>query len=33
MGFIRIFRPYMTIMSQNSQLNGQPRVHCTMPCA
>ena len=32
-GLKRILRPYMTMMSQNSQVNGQPRVHCTMPWA
>ena len=32
-GLKRILRPYMTMMSQNSQVNGQPRVHWTMPWA
>ena len=32
-GLKRTLRPYMTMMSQNSQVNGQPRVHCTTPWA
>jgi hypothetical protein len=26
---VRGFRPYMTMMSQNSQVNGQPREYCS----